>query len=90
MVYMFICFFFINCSFFFPYCCVFFFLFKALHLFFAQVRKRPLNKKEVSRKEEDIVTVEDNALTVHETKLKVYIRISNFTHSTLVDICGQI
>lgn len=36
------------------------------------VRKRPLNKKELSRKEEDIVTVNDNAyLTVHEPKLKV-------------------
>lgn len=37
-----------------------------------QVRKRPLNKKEVSRKEEDIVTASDCAhLTVHEPKLKV-------------------
>ncbi|XVF66216.1 hypothetical protein PTKIN_Ptkin10aG0017600 [Pterospermum kingtungense] len=35
------------------------------------VRKRPLNKKEISRKEDDIVTVSDNALTVHEPKLKV-------------------
>ncbi|KAF9615662.1 hypothetical protein IFM89_025912 [Coptis chinensis] len=37
------------------------------------VRKRPLNKKEISRKEEDIVTIESNSnyLTVHETKLKV-------------------
>ncbi|THU44091.1 hypothetical protein C4D60_Mb02t03730 [Musa balbisiana] len=36
------------------------------------VRKRPLNKKEKSRKEDDIVTVNDNAcLTVHEPKLKV-------------------
>ncbi|KAM7467101.1 hypothetical protein LguiB_014663 [Lonicera macranthoides] len=36
------------------------------------VRKRPLNKKEVSRKEEDIVTASDSAhLTVHEPKLKV-------------------
>lgn len=37
-----------------------------------QVRKRPLNKKEVARKEDDIVTVSDNdSLTVHEPKLKV-------------------
>ncbi|XP_022760573.1 kinesin-like protein KIN-13A isoform X2 [Durio zibethinus] len=36
------------------------------------VRKRPLNKKEISRKEDDIVTVSENALTVHEPKLKVY------------------
>ncbi|XVE65608.1 hypothetical protein DITRI_Ditri08aG0014000 [Diplodiscus trichospermus] len=35
------------------------------------VRKRPLNKKEISRKEDDIVSVSDNALTVHEPKLKV-------------------
>ncbi|XP_077219488.1 kinesin-like protein KIN-13A [Tasmannia lanceolata] len=36
------------------------------------VRKRPLNKKEMARKEDDIVTVYDNAyLTVHEPKLKV-------------------
>ncbi|GFZ13993.1 P-loop containing nucleoside triphosphate hydrolases superfamily protein [Actinidia rufa] len=35
------------------------------------VRKRPLNKKEVARKEEDIVTVCDNHyLAVHEPKLK--------------------
>ena len=36
-----------------------------------KVRKRPLNKKEISRKEDDIVTVSDNALSVHEPKLKV-------------------
>ncbi|KAJ1407654.1 P-loop containing nucleoside triphosphate hydrolase [Sesbania bispinosa] len=36
------------------------------------VRKRPLNKKELAKKEDDIVTVSDNAyLTVHEPKLKV-------------------
>ncbi|MQM12826.1 hypothetical protein Taro_045745 [Colocasia esculenta] len=36
------------------------------------VRKRPLNKKEISRKEDDIVTVDDGTrLTVHEPKLKV-------------------
>ncbi|XP_008800824.2 kinesin-like protein KIN-13A [Phoenix dactylifera] len=36
------------------------------------VRKRPLNKKEISRKEDDIVTVHNNAfLTVYEPKLKV-------------------
>ncbi|KAF8017225.1 hypothetical protein BT93_H2424 [Corymbia citriodora subsp. variegata] len=36
------------------------------------VRKRPLNKKELSRKEDDIVTVYDNTyLAVHEPKLKV-------------------
>ncbi|XP_058074390.1 kinesin-like protein KIN-13B isoform X1 [Magnolia sinica] len=37
------------------------------------VRKRPLNKKEILKKEEDVVTIEPNMnfLTVHETKLKV-------------------
>lgn len=44
-------------------------LYVFIYLF--QVRKRPLNKKETARKEDDIVTVSDNSLTVHETKLKV-------------------
>ncbi|KAI6679475.1 hypothetical protein NL676_033356 [Syzygium grande] len=37
------------------------------------VRKRPLNRKEISKKEQDIITIEPNSssLTVHETKLKV-------------------
>ncbi|KAF8400781.1 hypothetical protein HHK36_014083 [Tetracentron sinense] len=37
------------------------------------VRKRPLNKRELAKKEEDIVTIKShsNYLTVHETKLKV-------------------
>ncbi|XP_010249745.1 PREDICTED: kinesin-like protein KIN-13B [Nelumbo nucifera] len=37
------------------------------------VRKRPLNKKEMAKKEEDIITIDSssNSLTVHETKLKV-------------------
>ncbi|XP_047316958.1 kinesin-like protein KIN-13B [Impatiens glandulifera] len=37
------------------------------------VRKRPLNKKELAKNDEDIVTIESrsNSLTVHETKLKV-------------------
>ncbi|KAE8669158.1 ATP binding microtubule motor family protein isoform 4 [Hibiscus syriacus] len=38
-----------------------------------QVRKRPLNKKEMAKKEEDIITIQSNsnALMVHEKKLKV-------------------
>lgn len=36
-----------------------------------QVRKRPLNKKETAKKEDDIISVSNNSLTVHETKLKV-------------------
>lgn len=48
-------------------------IFLTLIMMFGQVRKRPLNKKEVSRKEDDIVTVSDNAsLSVHEPKLKVW------------------
>ncbi|KAF8393361.1 hypothetical protein HHK36_021604 [Tetracentron sinense] len=37
------------------------------------VRKRPLNKKEIAKKEEDVITIEPHSksLTVHETKLKV-------------------
>ncbi|KAG6593456.1 Kinesin-like protein KIN-13B, partial [Cucurbita argyrosperma subsp. sororia] len=35
------------------------------------VRKRPLNKKELAKNEEDIVETTANYLTVHETKLKV-------------------
>ncbi|KAL3528767.1 hypothetical protein ACH5RR_008089 [Cinchona calisaya] len=35
------------------------------------VRKRPLNKKELAKNEEDIIDTESNSLVVHETKLKV-------------------
>ncbi|KMZ60068.1 hypothetical protein ZOSMA_60G00040 [Zostera marina] len=37
------------------------------------VRKRPLNKKEISKKEKDIIAIESRSknLTVYETKLKV-------------------
>ncbi|GAA0145583.1 microtubule binding motor protein [Lithospermum erythrorhizon] len=37
------------------------------------VRKRPLNKKELAKKEEDIISINPtmNSLTVHEAKLKV-------------------
>ena len=45
-----------------PHCC------KHTH---EQVRKRPLNKKELAKNEEDIIETNANALTVHETKLKV-------------------
>ncbi|KAL1147933.1 hypothetical protein V6Z11_A10G090300 [Gossypium hirsutum] len=38
---------------------------------FAQVRKRPLNKKELAKNEEDIIETLSNSLVVHETKLKV-------------------
>ncbi|PSR85118.1 Kinesin-like protein [Actinidia chinensis var. chinensis] len=54
------------------------------------VRKRPLNKKEIARKEEDIVTVCDNAsLTVHEPKLKVdltaYVEKHEFCFDAVLD-----
>ncbi|KAH6782156.1 ATP binding microtubule motor family protein [Perilla frutescens var. frutescens] len=35
------------------------------------VRKRPLNKKELTKNEEDIIETYSNSLVVHETKLKV-------------------
>ncbi|KAK6124983.1 hypothetical protein DH2020_041257 [Rehmannia glutinosa] len=35
------------------------------------VRKRPLNKKELAKNEEDIIDTYSNSLVVHETKLKV-------------------
>ncbi|ESW24822.1 hypothetical protein PHAVU_004G163200 [Phaseolus vulgaris] len=35
------------------------------------VRKRPLNKKETAKREEDIISIDSNFLTVHERKLKV-------------------
>ncbi|XP_023006297.1 kinesin-like protein KIN-13A isoform X2 [Cucurbita maxima] len=54
------------------------------------VRKRPLNKKEHARKEEDIVSVCDNAsLTVHEPKLKVdltaYVEKHEFCFDAVLD-----
>ncbi|XP_029118769.2 kinesin-like protein KIN-13A [Elaeis guineensis] len=54
------------------------------------VRKRPLNKKEISRKEDDIVTVHNNAyLTVHEPKLKVdltaYVEKHEFYFDAVLD-----
>ncbi|GLT99121.1 hypothetical protein SLE2022_165850 [Rubroshorea leprosula] len=53
------------------------------------VRKRPLNKKELARKEDDIVTVSDNSLTVHEPKLKVdltaYVEKHEFCFDAVVD-----
>ncbi|CAN4105974.1 unnamed protein product [Withania somnifera] len=54
------------------------------------VRKRPLNKKEISRKEDDIVTVSDSAsLSVHEPKLKVdltaYVEKHEFCFDAVLD-----
>ncbi|NP_001313682.1 kinesin-13A-like [Gossypium hirsutum] len=53
------------------------------------VRKRPLNKKEISRKEDDIVTVSENVLTVHEPKLKVdltaYVEKHEFCFDAVLD-----
>lgn len=56
-----------------------------------QVRKRPLNRKEMAKKEDDIITIErnSNALTVHETKFKVssinYISTWYHQINTIVD-----
>ncbi|KAK6913769.1 Kinesin motor domain, partial [Dillenia turbinata] len=54
------------------------------------VRKRPLNKKELAKREDDIVTVYDNAyLTVHEPKLKVdltaYVEKHEFCFDAVLD-----
>lgn len=54
------------------------------------VRKRPLNKKELAKKEEDIVTVNDTScLTVHEPKLKVdltaYVEKHDFVFDAILD-----
>ncbi|KAB2059126.1 hypothetical protein ES319_A11G281000v1 [Gossypium barbadense] len=53
------------------------------------VRKRPLNKKEISQKEDDIVTVDENVLTVHEPKLKVdltaYVEKHEFCFDAVLD-----
>ncbi|PUZ55733.1 hypothetical protein GQ55_5G235900 [Panicum hallii var. hallii] len=55
------------------------------------VRKRPLNKKEISKKEEDIIDIEQrsNSLTVHETKLKVdlteYVEKHEFVFDAVLD-----
>ncbi|XP_078428204.1 ATP binding microtubule motor family protein [Wolffia australiana] len=55
------------------------------------VRKRPLNKKELSKKEEDIISIESNSnsLVVHETKLKVdlteYVEKHEFVFDAVLD-----
>ncbi|XP_062090767.1 kinesin-like protein KIN-13B [Humulus lupulus] len=55
------------------------------------VRKRPLNKREMSKKEQDIITIapNSNCLTVHETKLKVdlteYIEKHEFVFDAVLD-----
>ncbi|KAM0944437.1 putative plus-end-directed kinesin ATPase [Dioscorea sansibarensis] len=55
------------------------------------VRKRPLNKKEIAKKEEDIISIEphSNSLTVHETKLKVdlteYVEKHEFVFDAVLD-----
>ncbi|KAL2649441.1 hypothetical protein R1flu_017569 [Riccia fluitans] len=54
------------------------------------VRKRPINKKELARKEDDIVTIEDNStVTVHEPKLKVdltaYVEKHEFVFDAVLD-----
>ncbi|XP_024386692.1 uncharacterized protein [Physcomitrium patens] len=51
------------------------------------VRKRPLNKKEISRKEEDIVTISDtdSSLTVNEPKVKVDLTAYTERHEFVFD-----
>ncbi|XP_054779868.1 kinesin-like protein KIN-13B isoform X1 [Prosopis cineraria] len=53
------------------------------------VRKRPLNKKEIAKNEEDIIETNSNCLTVHETKLKVdltqYVEKHEFVFDAVLD-----
>ncbi|KAL6491701.1 Kinesin-like protein KIN-13B [Orobanche gracilis] len=53
------------------------------------VRKRPLNKKELTKNEEDIIETCLNSLVVHETKLKVdlteYIEKHEFVFDAVLD-----
>lgn len=53
------------------------------------VRKRPLNKKELAKNEEDIIDTLGNSLTVHETKLKVdlteYVEKHNFVFDAVLN-----
>uniref|UniRef100_A0A7N0T8I5 Kinesin-like protein n=1 Tax=Kalanchoe fedtschenkoi TaxID=63787 RepID=A0A7N0T8I5_KALFE len=51
------------------------------------VRKRPLNRKEATKNEEDIVTIEpgSNFLTVHETKFKVDLTEYEENHDFVFD-----
>ncbi|XP_024529613.1 kinesin-like protein KIN-13A [Selaginella moellendorffii] len=55
------------------------------------VRKRPINKKELGRKEEDIITIEDSgcSVMVHEPKLKVdltaYVERHEFVFDAVLD-----
>lgn len=50
-----------------------------------QVRKRPLNKKELAKNEEDIIETHSNCLTVHETKLKVNLNYGHFGDTDTVE-----
>ncbi|KAK1413895.1 hypothetical protein QVD17_29632 [Tagetes erecta] len=55
------------------------------------VRKRPLNKKEIDKKEEDIISIDPNtcSLTVHESKVKVdlteYVEKHGFVFDAVMD-----
>lgn len=53
------------------------------------VRKRPMNKKELAKNEEDIIETYSNSLTVHETKLKVdltqYVEKHEFVFDAVLD-----
>ncbi|KAM5579024.1 kinesin-like protein KIN-13B [Rosa sericea] len=53
------------------------------------VRKRPLNKKELAKNEEDIIDTLSNSVTVHETKLKVdltaYVEKHEFVYDAVLN-----
>ncbi|CAL0310877.1 unnamed protein product [Lupinus luteus] len=58
-----------------------------MELISVSVRKRPLNKKELAKKEDDVVTVYDSAyLTVHEPKLKVDLIAYEEKHEFCFDV----
>ncbi|KAI3699935.1 hypothetical protein L2E82_44545 [Cichorium intybus] len=58
------------------------------------VQKRPLNKKEVSRKADDVVSVSANSHTVHEPKLKevtapVTVQVKGVTTGQLDEVAAE-
>ena len=49
------------------------------------IRKRPLNKKELSKHEKDIIMVKDNAISVYEEREKVDLTKYNEVHKYKFD-----
>ena len=53
---------------------------KQIQKIIVTIRKRPLNKKELSDHEKDIVIVKDNAISVYEEREKVDLTKYNEIH----------